>query len=907
MHWGPRLLLGAALGVALCGCGDDEPGPSSKPEPTELNCSEGFAPDEDLCRPVHAAECPAGTMAQLGQAECVSVGWLECPTGFEADPTGWGCRAVLPADACPPGTMARVGSSTCEPVGWKDCPNGFDSDPSGWGCREVLPDTACSGATRAALGSATCVPVGDCGAAFPPANATLFVDESFTAGELDATHFLTVGEAVAAAVDGDVIAVEAGTYVDAIQASVDLSVVGRCPELTVIESDGGARGGVEALSGEQVSIRALTLRGHGPGLIAFNGSEIVAEHVVVEQSRDAGVVSIDTGTIVELTESVVRNTAVVTGQQGQGIYAETNGRVVLTDSEIADNVTAGVLVLDGQFEAEGAVIHRTVQVGTAFGHGVHVQGGSASVQRSVIADNHTLGVYSSGSGSLASLDQVVLRDTQPSANGQFGIGLQVDSGGSAEVRRSLLAANHFIGVFGFDPVQITIESSIIRDTIPRNDSDNGRGISIQEGASLTLDDSVLIDNSDYGASAGGPGTALTVSNSLVRDTKRASSGTHGWGLNIADGATLQMERSTLRDNLEYGLAVGRGSTATVSDSLVSGTERAEGVTVDDVDFRVQGIGIQDGGAMTIDRSVIRGNRHIGLYVWDAIASPTPTTVTATHLVVDDTLPEMDTGSGNGSGVVVGLNAQATFNQVALVNNTTVGLLATEPGAVAAIADSVIRNTQINNDGLFGRGANAQSGGRIDLTRSALIENSEIAVFSSAAGHVVMNDTLVDRTQPDSLATAGRGLEISYGGLLEAYGSTILGSQEVGAFVTGAGATLTMQGSLIGLTSLRADQLHGHNVIVQDSSHVNLDRTRIFEGASAGIVFAGASGILSSNFVDQNRVGIHLQDGSVLEEVSDLPAAQPNTVYVTDDTRFIDNEIRVGNGAVPIPTPGGIAD
>jgi len=847
-------------------------------------------------------------MAQLGQSECVSVGWVDCPEGFETDPSGWGCRPILPPETCPAGTMPRVGSTACQPVGWTDCPNGFEPDPSGWGCRDVLPSAPCTGGTRAALGSASCVPIGDCGAAFPPAGATLFVDDDFAAGELDATHFATVSDAVTAATDGDVIAIEAGTYIDAISASVSLSVVGRCPELTIIQSDGSNQGGLEALSGQTVTVSSLTLRGHAPGLFALAGSEIVASDVVIEDAGNGGAVSIGTGTRIELIRSVVRDTVSLSGAQGQGAYAETNGTIVLSESEITGSHTSGVVTFDGDFEADASVIHRTLQVGGAFGHGVHVQGGSASLTRSVVAENHTLGVYSTGSGSVASLEQVVLRDTQPSASGQFGIGLQVDDGGSADVQRSVLAANHFIGVFAFDAVQVTIGSSVIRDTIPRGGSENGRGISIQEGAMLTLEQSVLLRNSDYGASAGGPGTMLTVTDSLVRDTRRAEGGTHGWGLNINGGAILQMDRSTLTANLEYGLAVGPGATATVADSLVSNTERAEGVSVEDTDFRVQGIGVQDGGALNIVRSVLRANRHIGLYVWDALAAPTPTVVDATHLVVVDTLPEMPTGPGDGAGVLVGLNAQATLNQVALTGNSTVGLLATEAGAAITVVDSVIRATRVNNDGVFGRGANAQLGGRIELQHCAIIENTETSVFASQAGHMILSDTLVDLTQPDLMFGSARGLEVSFGGLLEVYNSSVLNGREVGVLVSGAGATLTMQGTLIGQTLLSSDERFGHTLIVQDSGHANVDRTRIFGSEAAGVVFSDGSGNLSANFVDQNRIGVQIQDGSTLEEVDSLPPPEPSKVFVTSDTQFVDNDVRLGgDGAVPLPSPGVVAN
>lgn len=79
----------------------------------------------------------------------------------------------------------------------------------------ATPAVACTGATRERLGDAACVPVGDCNAPFPPAGA-LLVDDDFTAAQIDATHFRSVGAALAAAPAGGVVAVDAGRYEDVV-------------------------------------------------------------------------------------------------------------------------------------------------------------------------------------------------------------------------------------------------------------------------------------------------------------------------------------------------------------------------------------------------------------------------------------------------------------------------------------------------------------------------------------------------------------------------------------------------------------------------------------------------------------------------------------------------------------------
>ena len=157
-----------------------------------------------------------------------------CPEGF-TELSDVGCEPILPEDDCPPGTGPVIGSSTCEPVGWTDCPSGFVPDPSGWGCAEVVATSACTGAMREAVGESACQPIGDCSAAFPPPDASFFVRADYTDAELDATHFRKVGEALAAAPAGAVIAVDSGLYVEGLSITKPVTLSGRCAEEVTIE------------------------------------------------------------------------------------------------------------------------------------------------------------------------------------------------------------------------------------------------------------------------------------------------------------------------------------------------------------------------------------------------------------------------------------------------------------------------------------------------------------------------------------------------------------------------------------------------------------------------------------------------------------------------------------------------
>src|SRR5438093_6027615 len=76
---------------------------------------------------------------------------VQCWPGFTYAPSRSACEPIVPAAECPPGSMPLLGARDCQSVGVAACPTGFAADPSGWGCIE-LAALSCLGATRPKLG-----------------------------------------------------------------------------------------------------------------------------------------------------------------------------------------------------------------------------------------------------------------------------------------------------------------------------------------------------------------------------------------------------------------------------------------------------------------------------------------------------------------------------------------------------------------------------------------------------------------------------------------------------------------------------------------------------------------------------------------------------------------------------------
>jgi hypothetical protein len=124
-----------------------------------------------------------------------------------------------------------------------------------------------------------------------------------------------------------------------------------------------------------------------------------------------------------------------------------------------------------------------------------------------------------------------------------------------------------------------------------------------------------------------------------------------------------------------------------------------------------------------------------------------------------------------------------------------------------------------------------------------------------------------------------------------------------AMVVGADASLTVRGSRVEDTTAASDGTFGHGLLAFDNALLVVDDVTVTKSAGAALVFASSRGNVSHARIRGNAVGIHVQDGSTLQEVAAVPDdPAESTVNVSTDSTFDGNGSRVGSGALPLPAP-----
>jgi hypothetical protein len=319
-----------------------------------------------------------------------------------------------------------------------------------------------------------------------------------------------------------------------------------------------------------------------------------------------------------------------------------------------------------------------------------------TLRSSLLEQNRDCGVFVSGSD--ATIEATAVRGTVPESDGALGTGVWVQAGkatgrrSALALRASLLERNHFAGV-GVDGSDATIESIIVRDTQPLENKASGMGILVQvkkERSNLTLRSSLLERN--HLSSVTVVGSDATIEAAVIRETLPHTDGRGGRGLEVEDNAdtrqrsTVTLRSSLLEKNQDVGVLVS-GSDATIEATVVRDTlldsTRTSGraISVQDSDLT------QEQSTLTLRSSVLERNHEVGVFVLASSA-------TVESTIVRNTLPNLaDTG---GDGIVVGPPSTVAITSTHVESNARAGI--TNFSSAVVLASSLVLCNRIDLDG-----------------------------------------------------------------------------------------------------------------------------------------------------------------------------------------------------------------
>jgi len=407
-------------------------------------------------------------------------------------------------------------------------------------------------------------------------------------------------------------------------------------------------------------------------------------------------------------------------------------------------------------------------------------------------------------------------------------GAQVDNGEALVIEGVVFEGAEGFAVFATGAgTDLTISDSVIRDTRPLADDTFGRALSAQSGARVEATRLVVAGGHDAGIFVSNPATAVTLSDVVVRDVQPlVSTGGRGRGIETQDGAALTATRLLVSGNREYGVTVLSGSSADLAHTVVRDTETDESSGM----FGV-GILVWAGARLTASQSTLTTNHSAGLWV-----GGDGTQAALTDVVVRDTLPSATVG-GDGRGIDVRSGARLDATRLLLVGNRGVGLIVDEAGTEAALADVIVRDTLPGaSDADNGQGIVVQEGASLEVTRLLAVNNNVAGVAANGAGASArVTDAIVEGTlAPPGEFGFGAGVYSGMGALLVAERLLVVRCQRIGALAIISGEMDVTDGAIVDTVPAHEDDEWGDGMVASVGSRLSATRVLVQDSKRSGI-------------------------------------------------------------------------
>ena len=286
--------------------------------------------------------------------------------------------------------------------------------------------------------------------------------------------------------------------------------------------------GINVLGGAKLTVDRLVIRDieannrgdGGRGLSIKGGSVVDVDRLWIERTLEIAVEVRDVDTVATVRRAVIADTRLdPSGLSSRPFSIFGDSRVTLRQVVVERFGDTGVFVSTGAtVDAEDVVVREARGHGDGdFGRFVEVQRGASFTGRRLrFEDGKDAGLAVTDEGTQVVIEDLHLEGlTGRISDGAFGRGINVQFGGSLELRRAAIIDTRNVAVL-VDSSSFIAEDVDVRGVTPVDGTRRGRGFSIQFGASANLVRVRADDTFDLGLFAGGDGTDVVAEDLTVR-------------------------------------------------------------------------------------------------------------------------------------------------------------------------------------------------------------------------------------------------------------------------------------------------------------------------------------------------------------------------------------------------------
>lgn len=464
-------------------------------------------------------------------------------------------------------------------------------------------------------------------------------------------------------------------------------------------------------------------------------------------------------------------------------------------------------------------------------------------------------------------------------------GVLVMSGGDATLERAIVLSNRYQGVYvAENGSHLAVKHTRIQDVVP-DGGKFGWGAAAQLGGSLELEDVVIDAATSYGIGSSNAGSKVSIKNVVVRNTRAGDNDPVATGLGVGDA---EASVDGLFIDGAQALAVYVSNSKLTAKHLVAvgtkSTPQEPGRTLQ----------VSMGAHVDLSESFLSKSDDANVLVVGKGSTAKVTSSVVTQ--------------AGSHGIQVAQGASIDLSTSALVGNSEVGFSVQDPGTRATATNILVRDTRGTTH--LGIGVGVGWAAVLDMKHSALEKNTAAGVLVSqldgAPPIANITSTLIRRTNPDKNGI-GDGIQASGGGVANLDGCALVENMQVSALVGHGGSQMTIKSSLFRDTRQPEPNMFGHALIADDGGSLVVDGSWILSHPGVGVAVSNGAATVARSLVAKCAVAVHVQDGSELQVADTVPDAPESAqVVISNDTRFVDDETRIGSGSIPMPAPLGAA-
>lgn len=628
----------------------------------------------------------------------------------------------------------------------------------------------------------------------------------------------SLAAAIAAAPPNAVLALPKREYSESIDVPPGISLIGACAPLTRIA--GASVAGVLrelAVAGElHVEGGSAELAGVSAGALLVRGGRVRASHV------RAGRFEAFAGADVHLSQTELGGDLSIDATSFVRIFEGRLRGEVRSEGELEMIVVAASAPISF-FGPTGVLSANDLHSSAA----IALEGGARAYGfRWMIDGAEAVALALAGPETSANLQTVVIKNTRASpADQKLGRGIVVEDGASLDLRFATLQANLDFGVLVNNAGSTAIiEDLVVRDTHPNSvDLTHGVALTAHNGAVLSIARAYLEDNS-AGLAVGESGAALELSDVTIFGDHNPANGGVGYGMAILGGATV-LERVWIAESRFHGTIVSGAETA------VSGTDlwitHTEPQALDGLYGR--GLGVEGGARVELNRVFIEGSYETGVSAIDP-----RTAVLLTDATIADTRPRSADGLA-GYGLLAQGGGSVLLERAFIESATKVGVVSTD--STLSLSDVTVLGTRSDGGGEYGIGVAAVSS-TVTFARVSLEHNRHSAIRIEGEGSILRGHDLSISETLGQFADAkfGAGLLVLRGARAEVSRLSVADCSVYAIGVYHPGSRLIASDVRAERTGYgRADGLYANGLVVQDHASAAIERARFVDNAQVGVL------------------------------------------------------------------------